>query len=184
MIVIMVVKIQDRVNFPLVSAEILTQDTLLCRGLEFTLTGTGFGQEYAWSTGNTDTQTTIMVNGEKFYTFTITNTITGCSDVATVNSGVDEDCKGFILAPSIFSPNSDGKNDFFNIISINLQELSYLKVYNRWGNLIFETNDLNLGWDGKYNGLKQPIGAYVYIAEGIGLDQQAVVVDGRFILAK
>ncbi|MEM9649975.1 MAG: kelch repeat-containing protein [Bacteroidota bacterium] len=58
---------------------------------------------------------------------------------------------GNILVPNAFSPNGDGKNDIFQLISSRNIDLEFLKVFNRWGQLIFETNNANKGWDGKVN---------------------------------
>lgn len=69
--------------------------------------------------------------------------------------------------PSAFSPNGDGKNDVLYVAGTeNVKEL-YLRIYNRWGQLVFETNDKNKGWDGSYQGQKQPIETYGYVLTGI-----------------
>jgi gliding motility-associated-like protein len=68
-----------------------------------------------------------------------------------------------IAIPNAFTPgNGSGINDYFSVDHLGLVSLEYLRVYNRWGQLIFETNNLTQGWDGKYKGQPQPMGTYVY----------------------
>lgn len=65
--------------------------------------------------------------------------------------------------PSAFSPNGDGKNDVFKIVGVTFQTLMEFRVYNRWGQEVFSTTDINGGWDGTYKGQPQDIGDYKYI---------------------
>lgn len=69
----------------------------------------------------------------------------------------------YVFIPTGFTPNGDGKNDVFRVIGNNLDEV-YLAVYNRWGELIFETNDPDTGWDGTYQGKQLPPDAYGFYA--------------------
>jgi len=69
----------------------------------------------------------------------------------------------FVFIPTGFTPNGDGKNDTFKVIGNNLDEI-YLAVYNRWGELIFETRDPSAGWDGTYKGKLMPPDAYGFYA--------------------
>ncbi len=71
-----------------------------------------------------------------------------------------------ILLPTAFSPNGDGINDVFAYAGNNIVELE-LYVFNRWGNLIFESRDLNTGWDGTYKRQSVSTGVYPYIARVI-----------------
>jgi gliding motility-associated-like protein len=63
--------------------------------------------------------------------------------------------------PTAFSPNGDGKNDVFKVI-LNKEVSSFaMRIYNRWGEKIFESTDAKLGWDGRYKGAMQPTEVYV-----------------------
>jgi len=65
--------------------------------------------------------------------------------------------------PNVFTPNSDGNNDTFHpLINIGIS-ISVLTIYNRWGQKLFETNDINKGWDGKYHENECPDGTYFWI---------------------
>ncbi len=66
-----------------------------------------------------------------------------------------------LLIPTAFSPNGDGANDVFRALNKNLVKYD-LQVYNRWGEKIFETTDPVEGWDGVYDGIRQPLGVYVW----------------------
>lgn len=69
-----------------------------------------------------------------------------------------------IPTPNAFSPNNDGLNDKFRLIAENLPEGQFkMKIYNRWGQMIFETNDIEEGWDGTYKSEPCPEGVYVWI---------------------
>jgi gliding motility-associated-like protein len=68
--------------------------------------------------------------------------------------------------PNAFSPGSGTSiNDELRIIKRGLATLNYYKIFNRWGQLVFQTTDINKGWDGRYNGTPQPLGSYVYIID-------------------
>jgi len=85
--------------------------------------------------------------------------VNGCVDSASVNINVLKGAK--IYMPNVFSPNGDDKNDILAPKSIGVKSITW-KVFNRWGELVFVTNDLNVGWDGNFNGAPQPTGVYVY----------------------
>ncbi|MBK6526610.1 MAG: gliding motility-associated C-terminal domain-containing protein [Crocinitomicaceae bacterium] len=68
------------------------------------------------------------------------------------------------LVPSAFSPNGDGNNDLLMILGGNFESVDF-KIYNNWGQLVFETTDpSSSGWDGNFKGEPQPIGVFVYVA--------------------
>ena len=64
--------------------------------------------------------------------------------------------------PTAFTPNNDGKNDRFRIITNGHHVLNSFRVLNRWGQVIFETRDETKGWDGTFNGVLQDVGTYYY----------------------
>lgn len=73
-------------------------------------------------------------------------------------------CTGDISIPNAFSPNGDGKNDIFHILGFpNSVNYLTMKIFNRWGQLVFESNDEHKGWDGTYKGIPQEIGVYVFL---------------------
>jgi len=87
------------------------------------------------------------------YTVTITDA-NGCSRSASVTIYViSNKCRTEdVFVPNTFTPNNDGHNDILYVRSSVVQEL-YFAVYNRWGEMVFETNDITKGWDGTYKGM-------------------------------
>jgi gliding motility-associated-like protein len=63
--------------------------------------------------------------------------------------------------PNAFTPDQDGSNDKFGAVGINVEKYE-LKIFNRWGELLFESNDITHKWDGTHNGSAVPVGVYVY----------------------
>jgi|GEM_PF-392489 len=89
-----------------------------------------------------------------------------------------------IFVPQGFSPNGDGKNDQLIPILVGMRELRTFQIYDRWGQRIFSTNIIGVGWDGKYRGVDQPIETYTWIAEGIGIGGNLVKRSGGVVLLR
>jgi gliding motility-associated-like protein len=85
--------------------------------------------------------------------------------------------------PNSFSPNNDGINDGFGVIGTNI--VSYhIEIFNKWGERIFETNDLKKSWNGKYKGIVVPDGVYIYLVSALGSDGHLITRRGTFLLVK
>jgi gliding motility-associated-like protein len=67
-----------------------------------------------------------------------------------------------IFVPNTFTPNADGKNDILKVYGNYIKSMN-LQIYNQWGEKVFETIDINGGWDGNYKGKPQPVGVYIYV---------------------
>ncbi|HRI26714.1 MAG TPA: gliding motility-associated C-terminal domain-containing protein [Chitinophagales bacterium] len=116
-------------------------------------------------------------------TFTVTNTTDkGCQFTDEVTITVKSE--SYMLIPSAFSPNNDGVNDELRIVPFNVTELVTFVVYNRWGNKVFETNNINEGWNGKYKGSLQEVGTYVYYATAISKDGVEYTQKGNTLLMR
>ncbi len=89
-----------------------------------------------------------------------------------------------ILVPSAFTPNGDGKNDILRPITIGISRLSYFKVYNRWGQLLYTTSEFGKGWDGKFGGIAQPAATYVFVTEGSDYLGKPVFRKGTSVLIR
>jgi gliding motility-associated-like protein len=72
-----------------------------------------------------------------------------------------------IYVPSGFTPNNDGLNDLLKAIPVGIREFRYFRVYNRWGQMVFSTLNSSTGWDGKINGIDQPTGTFIWMAEAV-----------------
>ncbi|MCC6371145.1 MAG: gliding motility-associated C-terminal domain-containing protein [Bacteroidia bacterium] len=85
----------------------------------------------------------------------------GCSDSIVKTIRVEQDYNFFV--PNVFTPNGDGKNDLFVPVSRGVKQYTF-RVFNRWGQLIYDGIDKNLGWNGIYNGRDCPEDVYVWKA--------------------
>ncbi len=138
----------------------LGKDTLLCYEDSLILKPGIQNANYLWQDGST--ADSLIVQQPGTYSVQISNQF-GC----TVNKSIHVDfqqcstCPVFV--PTAFTPNNDGKNDIFKVKSVCAQIDNFnLKIYDRWGQLVFESKDISKGWDGRYNGKLQPIATYVY----------------------
>ncbi len=99
-----------------------------------------------------DCQTTgITANESGIYYVSVTDA-NGCTAKDSVMVQVLKTCDGDIWLPNAFTPNGDESNDLFRVRSLGFIDLISFRIFGRWGNLIFETDDINQGWDGKYKG--------------------------------
>ncbi len=112
---------------------------------------------YQWSTGDTTSHLTTTVAGQ--YTVTVSNV---CGSATATENLATTQCACKIAIPTAFSPNGDGKNEQYGVLTICPLDNFEFSIYNRWGQKIFLTNDITDKWDGTYKGAPQPIGVYVY----------------------
>lgn len=89
-----------------------------------------------------------------------------------------------IFIPTAFTPNGDGTNDLLAPVIAGIKKFTYFRVYNRWGQLLFETSQPGKGWDGSLNGVKQPAGTYVFMAQGVDYLGQGVFRKGTVVLIR
>jgi gliding motility-associated-like protein len=110
---------------------------------------------YSWQNGSTGDHLTVKTTGS--YNVTVSNSCGTAVAAITVKDGL---CNTYF--PNAFTPNFDGKNDFFKILTDLKFQNFHLFVYNRWGQIIFETKDPMNGWNGQFNGKDQPPQAYIW----------------------
>jgi gliding motility-associated-like protein len=67
--------------------------------------------------------------------------------------------------PNAFTPGNNGVNDQLKVIRRGSATLKYFSIYNRWGNKVYESSNIDEGWNGNYKGTPQPMGVYVYMVE-------------------
>jgi gliding motility-associated-like protein len=92
------------------------------------------------------------------------------------------DAKYSLALPTSFTPNNDGTNDIIYIKGWGIKELKSFKVFNQQGRQVFESNDIELGWDGYSEYGKQPPGLYLYRIEVISYDNRTRVKEGFFYI--
>ncbi|MFN7014696.1 MAG: gliding motility-associated C-terminal domain-containing protein, partial [Bacteroidia bacterium] len=156
---------------------------------------------YLWDFGNGITGTsptggqsqtiTYVTIGEYEIVLIAYDSLPRCSDTTKIKVVVDG--LSSLELPNIFTPNGDGQNDVFipkpfdalsktgtrNIVEYNCQ------IFDRWGKMVFETNDINTGWDGKRKGGSQSSdGVYFWVVKAKGVDNQAYDLKGNITLIR
>jgi len=96
----------------------------------------------------------------------------------------EEPCDLNVEMPNAFSPNGDERNEVIAVISNASEQEILLRIYNRFGNKIFETNDINQGWDGKLNGKIQAAGNYTYYLIVECEEGQKEMIKGNILLIR
>lgn len=155
--------------------------------LQFNATG---GRTYAWSPTTALTNPGIAnpvatYNGsfdQITYFLTVTDE-NNCSDVDTINVRIFRTAPQ-VFVPSAFTPNGDGRNDFFRPIAVGITKIDYFRVYNRWGQLVFETRTNEMGWDGRINGVPQATNTYAWVVKGEDYTGKVVTAKGTVTLIR
>ena len=89
-----------------------------------------------------------------------------------------------IYVPKVFTPNGDGKNDVLKPILVGISAFHYFSVYNRWGNLLFTTQDPNNGWDGNFRGQQAQTGVYAYVITYKNIYNESKILKGNLTLLR
>ncbi|MEO6254601.1 MAG: gliding motility-associated C-terminal domain-containing protein [Ferruginibacter sp.] len=170
-------KIRDTIKVlakpkPVVSLGI---DTSICKYKPVLLsTGSSTYDSYLWSTG--ETSPSIFVDQTGTYSITVTQSGCEASDTVLVKPG---NCDIYI--PSAFTPNNDNLNETFGVIDYTNVPYFSMQVFNRYGQLIFSSNDITKKWDGTFKDKKMPNGGYFWMVtyvnkRGIKVYDQGMVL--------
>lgn len=121
-----------------------------------------------------DTCRTVWAKPEETQQYTVTLfDNNGCSIEIRGTVEVFQTCsEENIKMPNIFSPNNDGRNDLFCRIDNGIEEIASIKIFNRWGQKVYEGSGPNSKWDGTFNGENQPPEVYVYMIEATCPDEK------------
>ncbi|MEP7320641.1 MAG: PKD domain-containing protein [Saprospiraceae bacterium] len=106
-------------------------------------------------------------NENKLYTFSIFDQGTSCMLEQKVTINIIPSCNvnDYFALPNIFTPNQDGKNDILFPIPKSTDQIKSFRIFDRTGEIVFESFDINFGWDGKLKGKEMANGVYVYLLE-------------------
>lgn len=170
------------ITYPLPFAD-AGSNTLITPGSSTLLSASG-GGNYLWTPSlglscvNCSNPTASP--GEKTtYYVTVTDS-NGCT--ATDSVVVDITCKGFYI-PNAFSPNNDGQNDIYYINGDCLEQFTFT-IYNRWGEIVFQTRDASIGWDGKHRGNEMNTAVFSYLIEGKQIKGNTFTQKGNISLVR
>jgi gliding motility-associated-like protein len=165
------------VNYPVINAKKSVQINLAARKI---------GVIYNWmpSIGLNNSQIAnpiATLSNEQLYKISII-TAGGCKVIDTqlvrIFTGYD------IFVPSGFSPDGDGINDILRPILVGIKELHYFKVLNRWGQSIYQTSQINSGWDGTFKSIAQPSDTYIWLIEAVDENGEIIRKSGKTTLIR
>jgi gliding motility-associated-like protein len=173
--------IRDSVQVTVVDKPVLSiqGDKLLCSGDSILLQ----------NSVNSPTVTYTWNNGKKGFSqwinkpglYSLSGIDRGCYAETSINIG-ELSCPE-IYVPTGFTPDGDGRNDIIRPICAGI-DLVYFRVYNRYGQMIFETREDGKGWNGKLNGIQQSMATYVYVVEGRDKSGRQHIRKGTFVLIR
>ncbi|HYG15826.1 MAG TPA: gliding motility-associated C-terminal domain-containing protein, partial [Bacteroidia bacterium] len=125
------------------------------------------GEYYSYLWNNGSTNRILNTDVEGIYSVQVTDT-NNCKFTDSII--ITERCDPLIFVPTAFSPNNDGLNDIFKIESYNITELKFI-IFDRWGEILFESDKIAFTWDGTYKGIALPIGVYHWSATFKGVNR-------------
>ncbi|MCB0396591.1 MAG: gliding motility-associated C-terminal domain-containing protein [Flavobacteriales bacterium] len=137
----------------------MPDDTIICYDTELRLDATGqSGDVYEWNTG--DSTAFIMVKATGSYWVKVTRN--GCTTLSSASDITVRPPDGGIEIPNVFTPNSDGINDFAGLYDATELKDFHIRIFDRWGKLMFESFD-NIKWDGSFDNVPVAEGVYYWI---------------------
>jgi gliding motility-associated-like protein len=154
----------------------------------FTLDARNIGIVWQWTppthlTGANTRRPIFQGDRDQQYLITIRNA-SGCATVDTLFVRAVKDYG--IHVPGGFTPDNDGRNDRLYPIAVGIKEMRVFKVFNRWGEMIYDNRSASAstGWDGVFKGKPAPMETYAWIAEGVDLDGKVIRRSGNTILIR
>ncbi|MFK8037358.1 MAG: T9SS type B sorting domain-containing protein [Crocinitomicaceae bacterium] len=144
---------------------------------------------YSWTPSNlvlnpnSRVTKTYPLNDNTTFTATLKNGV--CTKSAKLTVRVLEFVCGdiYVFVPTAFTPGQDGNNDMVFVRGQNISEIQF-KIFDRWGELVFETNDQSIGWDGTFKGKMLDPDVYVYHLTAICVDGQENLIKGNITLLR
>jgi gliding motility-associated-like protein len=133
----------------------LGNDTLLCSGQQLVLNPRLTNVQYQWEDGSASS--TRVITNAGVYKLTATNSCGSSSDEIRVDKSM---CK--LIMPTAFTPNNDGVNEVFKVKYPEFIKTFKMKVFGRWGEMIFYTEDPRQGWDGTFKKVPLESGNYIW----------------------
>lgn len=161
-------------------------DDSIMIGFSYQLQGSG-GMQYQWWPGApvvdnpqvANPKATIAADTE--FILTVGDEI-GCTDQDTVFIKAYEGTE--IWLPTAFTPDGDGRNDIFRILTSAIKRLDHFRIFNRFGELLFETRDPFRGWDGTFKGQQQETGTYIWNLQALDNQGRLRNMKGAFTLIR
>ncbi|MFC2100235.1 gliding motility-associated C-terminal domain-containing protein [Bacteroidota bacterium] len=153
-------------------------DTTICLGSEVILDPAVNSGSFVWQDGSIDPVFYVKESGEYWVQVS-----TLCGEDSDSIQVFVEPCYTKLFAPNSFTPNGDGLNDKFYLKGVYVMEFN-LQIYNRWGQLVFSTEDMNEGWDGSFQNKKCKNEAYNWIVNYSDYFHENHVMTGQVVLVR
>jgi gliding motility-associated-like protein len=176
-----------QVNYTVVAAKANAgNDSIVTKNQTFLLNGSGNANNISWSPSSFLSNASIYnpslkLTASQLFTLTIT-TPEGCIDTDDVLINVYDTTAIYI--PTAFTPNGDTKNDVLLPFYIGIASVEYFNIYNRYGQLIFTTNKMTIGWDGKVKNQPQPIGTFLFTIKAKDVFGHTIVQKGTVVIIR
>jgi gliding motility-associated-like protein len=172
---------------PLPVVSISKSNDIDCSALQAQLTASG-GTSYEWSPAINISNSFIanpVVNPLQTVTYKVrVGSTNNCFAEDSVTVKFLPDGLGNTLhVPTAFTPNNDGLNDVYRVTFSDAVKFE-IKIFNRWGEMVFNSTDVRKGWDGNVKGKPQPTGVYIYLIKAEGVCTESVIKKGTFTLIK
>jgi len=133
----------------------LGADSILCKDELLELSIENWNTQYVWDDGSKLPSRRIVKPG--LYWVSATNICGVATDSIQIEFR-DHNCR--VYCPTAFTPNQDGRNEYFKPIIYDVEQLNY-RIFNRWGEKLFEGTENDQGWDGTFSGMSVPSGSYI-----------------------
>jgi gliding motility-associated-like protein len=156
----------------------LQPDTAICQS-DTLLLDAGPAASYRWQDGSVGRHHQVTEAGT--YSVSITGAY-NCSNTDSVRVTA-RGCAGELFIPNAFTPNNDELNDGFRVYGENVQSL-HIRIFNRWGELVFESRSSSSSWNGTYKGQPATEGVYIYVVKARFNDNSRVTRKGSLTLMR
>jgi hypothetical protein len=157
-------------------------------GSTVTLTGQPSGLQYSWSptgavTNATMQTTSAEINETTLFQLTVSDGVCVKSDTVLVKAFTFICGEPFIFIPNAFSPNGDNENDVL-FVRGQLIEGMLFRIFDRWGEMVFESTDRTIGWDGTFRGKQLDPDVYDYYLKAVCVDGAESIIKGNITLMR
>jgi len=175
-------------NIPNGSVIASSSENLVASGSTVQLIGQPSGLNYTWTPGtgvtNVNAQVTdAVVDQTTIYTLTVTDGICSKTDTTLVTT-FDFICGDpYLYIPNAFSPNNDGENEVLYVRGALVEEMVF-RIYDRWGEMVFESFDRTDGWDGTFRGKEMDPDTYDYYLKVTCVGGDEAIVKGNITLIR
>ncbi len=164
------------------------EDYLVPVGGETTLTGEPSGYSYTWTpedgvSNPTSRITDVIVDEPTLFVFTVSDGICTVADTVYVNTYTFICDDPYVFVPNAFSPNGDNENDVLYVRGELIGKMEF-RIYDRWGELVFESFDRLIGWDGTFRGKALDPDVYDYYLRVTCIDNLETIIKGNITLIR